>query len=192
MYIVGGVRRGIIVLLLVAGVIAGLVAYALLRGTWIMVAPQAGRYSLHLSWGRLAYASGLVAAVTGGEPSVREVRVAIQEGSGTLTLTGIPAGYICSPTCGSGSCSITGVDTIPLAGDTTVEQLVPLLLNLSALALRLDKPLTARLMPIPGKKAGDETDFDFPFFANSKVRNLDSAELKSPFDQNEVLQIQKR
>lgn len=31
-------------------------------------------------------------------------------GSGTLTLTGIPAGYICSPTCGSGSCSITGVD----------------------------------------------------------------------------------
>jgi len=82
MYIVGGVRRGIIVLLLVAGVIAGLVAYALLRGTWITVAPQAGRYNLHLSWGRLAFASGLVAAWTGGVPSVREVRVTIQEGSG--------------------------------------------------------------------------------------------------------------
>jgi len=31
-------------------------------------------------------------------------------GSGTLTLTGIPAGYICSPGCGNGSCSETGVD----------------------------------------------------------------------------------
>ena len=76
-------RRGIIVLLAVAAVMAGLVAYALLRGTWIAVAPQAGRYSLHLSWGRLVFASGLVAAWTGGVPSVREVRVTIQEGSGT-------------------------------------------------------------------------------------------------------------
>ena len=123
---------------------------------------------------------------------MREVRVTIQEGSGTMTLAGIPAGYICSPTCGLGSCSISGVDTIPLAGDTTAEQLVPLLLDLSALALRFDKPLTARLMPIPGKKAGDETDFDFPFFANSKVMNLDSAGLHPPFNQNEVLQIKRR
>lgn len=61
-YIVGWVRRGIIVILAVAVVITGLVAYALLRGTWITVAPQAGRYSLRLSWGRLAYASGLVAS----------------------------------------------------------------------------------------------------------------------------------
>lgn len=81
MYIVGGVRRGIIVLLAVAVVMAGLVTYALLRGTWITVAPQAGRYSLHLSWGRLAYASGLVAAITGGRRG-GEVRVSIQEGSG--------------------------------------------------------------------------------------------------------------
>ncbi len=82
MYIVGEVRRGIIVLLLVAGVITGLVAYALLRGTWIAVAPQAGRYSLHLGWGRMAFASGLVAAVSGGRRG-GEVRVSLQEGSGT-------------------------------------------------------------------------------------------------------------
>lgn len=102
---------------------------------------------------------------------------------GTLT---IKDALLYSAVCG------TGLDTIPLAGDTTAEQLVPLLLDLSALALRLDKPLTARLMPIPGKKAGDETNFDFPFFANSKVMALDSTELNSPFDQKEVLQIQKR
>jgi uncharacterized protein len=81
---------------------------------------------------------------------------------------------------------------VPLPGDTTAEQLVPLLLDLSALALRLDKPLTARLMPIPGKKAGDETNFDFPFFAQSKIMSLDSEKLLSPFDTKEVLQIHKR
>ena len=33
-----------------------------------------------------------------------------------------------------------------------------LLLDVAALALRLNKPLTARLMPIPGKKAGRNTN----------------------------------
>jgi uncharacterized protein (UPF0210 family) len=60
------------------------------------------------------------------------------------------------------------------------------------LALRLDKPLTARLMPIPGKKAGDETNFDFAFFAQSRIMKLDSEKLNSPFDTKEVLQIRKR
>jgi uncharacterized protein (UPF0210 family) len=86
----------------------------------------------------------------------------------------------------------TGLDTVPLPGDTTADQLVPLLLDLSALALRLDKPLTARLMPVPGKKAGDETNFDFAFFAQSRIMKLDSEKLNPPFNKNEVLQIKKR
>ena len=117
------------------------------------------------------------------QPVLEDSVLANRAAEGTLT---IKDALLYSAVCG------TGLDTIPLAGDTTAEQLVPLLLDLSALALRLDKPLTARLMPIPGKKAGDETNFDFPFFANSKVMALDSAELKSPFDQREVLQIQER
>lgn len=72
----------------------------------------------------------------------------------------------------------TGLDTIPLPGDTSAEQMTPLLLDLAALALRLDKPLTARLMPIPGKQAGEATGFDFPFFANSRILALDSQPLK--------------
>jgi uncharacterized protein (UPF0210 family) len=75
----------------------------------------------------------------------------------------------------------TGLDTIPLPGDTTAETMVPLLLDLSALALRLNKPLTARLMPIPGKKAGDPTDFNFDYFANSKVMTLERQSLGSSF-----------
>jgi len=67
-----------------------------------------------------------------------------------------------------------------------------LLLDLCALALRLDKPLTARLMPIPGKKAGDATNFDFAFFAPSKVMVLDSEKLTSAFSGNESFQLSSR
>jgi uncharacterized protein (UPF0210 family) len=117
------------------------------------------------------------------QPVLEDSVLARRAAEGTLT---IKDALLYSAVCG------TGLDTIPLPGDTTSEQLVPLLLDLSALALRLDKPLTARLMPIPGKKAGDETNFDFAFFAQSKVMALDSEALNSPFNQKEVLQLRKR
>jgi uncharacterized protein (UPF0210 family) len=79
-----------------------------------------------------------------------------------------------------------------LPGQTTAEQLVPLLLDICALALRLDKPLTARLMPIPGKKAGDATSFDFGFFANSKVMALDSEKLTNSLSGTETFQLSSR
>lgn len=68
-------------------------------------------------------------------------------------------------------CSVcgTGLDTIPLPGDTSPSALAALLVDVAALALRLNKPLTARLMPLPGKQAGDEAKFDFPYFAPSRV-----------------------
>ncbi|MGZ6316973.1 MAG: DUF711 family protein, partial [Anaerolineales bacterium] len=86
----------------------------------------------------------------------------------------------------------TGLDTVPLPGDTSTEQIFPLLLDLCALALRLDKPLTARLMPIPGRRAGDPTTFDFGFFANSKVMALQSEPLSAPLSLPQVLQLRKR
>ena len=71
----------------------------------------------------------------------------------------------------------TGLDTVPLAGSVTKDQLYAVLLDLAVLAQRLDKPLTARLMPIPGKEAGDQTEFDFEFFANSKIMQIDAEPL---------------
>lgn len=117
------------------------------------------------------------------QPILEDSVLARRAAEGTLT---IKDALLYSAVCG------TGLDTVPLPGDTTAEQLIPLLLDLSALALRLDKPLTARLMPIPGKKAGDETNFDFPFFAQSRIMGLDSAALNSLFDSNEVLQLKRR
>ncbi|MFH2103448.1 MAG: DUF711 family protein [Chloroflexota bacterium] len=86
----------------------------------------------------------------------------------------------------------TGLDTIPLPGDLTPDEIAPLLLDLAALALRLDKPLTARLMPIPGKQAGDPTDFDFAFFANSKVMSLDRGALALPLGGGETIHLSPR
>ncbi len=71
----------------------------------------------------------------------------------------------------------TGLDVVPLPGDTTAEQIYPLLLDLGALALRLNKPLTARLMPIPGKKAGESTAFNFEYFANASILPLSAEPL---------------
>jgi len=116
-------------------------------------------------------------------PVLEDSILAKRAAEGTMT---IKDALLYSAVCG------TGLDTVPLPGDTTAEQLVPLLLDLSAMALRLDKPLTARLMPIPGKSAGDETNFDFAFFAQSKVMALESEKLNSPFDTKEVLQLKKR
>jgi uncharacterized protein (UPF0210 family) len=86
----------------------------------------------------------------------------------------------------------TGLDTIPLPGDTTAGQIAPVLLDLAALALRLDKPLTARLMPVPGKAAGEETAFNFEYFANSKVLRLESAPLEGLFDSGHSMDISPR
>ncbi len=62
-----------------------------------------------------------------------------------------------------------GPDTVPLPGDVTAEGLAALLWDVAALAVRLGKPLAARLMPIPGARAGDPLEFDFPYFAPARV-----------------------
>ncbi len=82
-----------------------------------------------------------------------------------------------------------GLDTIPLPGNVELEALTGLLLDLGALALRHAKPLTARLMPIPRKKAGDEIHFDFPYFADSRVMELPSQSLGSLLGSAGILDI---
>ena len=63
-----------------------------------------------------------------------------------------------------------GLDTVPLPGDVSNEQLERIILDMAALAIRLDKPLTARLFPVPGKAAGEPAVWpDFPFFARGSV-----------------------
>lgn len=93
-------------------------------------------------------------------PVLEDVVLARRASEGCLTVMDL---LMYSAVCG------TGLDTIPLPGDTTVDQLAAILVDVACLAQRLDKPLTARLMPVPGKKAGEMTGFDFSFFANGRV-----------------------
>jgi uncharacterized protein (UPF0210 family) len=101
-------------------------------------------------------------------PVLEDASLARRAAEGILSVKDL---LLFSAVCG------TGLDTIPLPGDTQAEALAAILLDLAALAQRLDKPLTARLMPIPGKSAGDPTQFDFPYFANSRVMAIQSAPL---------------
>jgi len=66
----------------------------------------------------------------------------------------------------------TGLDTIPLPGEISAGQLAGILLDVASLATVLDKPLTARLLPIPGKKAGELTEFDFAYFSNARILDV--------------------
>lgn len=68
----------------------------------------------------------------------------------------------------------TGLDTIPLAGDTSPERIAALLLDVASLAFRLRKPLSARLFLVPGASAGDLTSFASPYLTNTRVLDLGS------------------
>ncbi|MGH2508696.1 MAG: DUF711 family protein [Ktedonobacteraceae bacterium] len=64
----------------------------------------------------------------------------------------------------------TGLDTIPLPGDTAETEIAQLLLDVATLAWRLQKPLSARLFPVPGKRAGESTTFTSPYLTNTLLR----------------------
>ena len=68
----------------------------------------------------------------------------------------------------------TGLDAIPLPGDVSQEQLERIIGDVASLAFKWHKPLTARLIPAPGKKAGDRTNFDFGVakFPNTTLKPL--------------------
>jgi uncharacterized protein (UPF0210 family) len=66
----------------------------------------------------------------------------------------------------------TGLDTIPLPGNVTLDQMNRIFSDVASLAVKWNKPLSARLQPIPGKKPGDRTEFDDPFLFNTTIHPL--------------------
>jgi len=63
----------------------------------------------------------------------------------------------------------TGLDVIPLPGDISVEKLKQILLDVASISLKLDKPLSARLIPIKGKKAGEEAVLESRFLVPTRI-----------------------
>ena len=96
-------------------------------------------------------------------PILEDYGLAMRNIDGSFNITDL---LLYSSVCG------TGLDTIPLPGDTSEEKLYALLLDIASISIKLDKPLSARLMPVPNKKAGEMTDYKFEYFANTKIMNI--------------------
>ncbi len=97
-------------------------------------------------------------------PVCEDVGLAQRANEQTYNLTNL---LLYSAVCGC------GLDTVPLPGDITIEQLEAILIDLAALAIKLNKPLSARLFPMPGKKAGEMTAFNSPYLVDCRIFRVD-------------------
>ncbi len=66
----------------------------------------------------------------------------------------------------------TGLDTVPLPGDVSLDQMERIFADVASLAVKWNKPLSARLQPVPAKEVGDRTDFQDSHLFNTLVRPL--------------------
>jgi hypothetical protein len=69
----------------------------------------------------------------------------------------------------SSVCS-TGLDAVPLPGDTSLHEIESIISDMASLAVKWHKPLSARLLPVAGKKSGDMTEFGSPYLQNIHIR----------------------
>jgi uncharacterized protein len=97
-------------------------------------------------------------------PILEDTRLAERWSEGRLSIDALLS-Y--SAVCG------TGLDTVPLPGDTSAEQLSLIIGDMASLAVKWHKPLSARLMPITGKGWGETTDFNDPFLVNATLQPFD-------------------
>lgn len=68
----------------------------------------------------------------------------------------------------SAVCGI-GLDTVPIPGDTSINKISALMRDTGTYAYRLNKPLTVRLFPYPGLKAGEKTAYESDDLCNCKI-----------------------
>jgi uncharacterized protein len=96
-------------------------------------------------------------------PVMEDKRLAERWAEGTFNTDDLLA-Y--SAVCG------TGLDTVPYPGDISIEQMTRIFGDVASLAWKWKKPLSARLQPVAGGKAGDETQFSSRFLFNTKLHAL--------------------
>jgi uncharacterized protein (UPF0210 family) len=63
----------------------------------------------------------------------------------------------------------TGLDVVPIPGDTTVDTLTNIILDVAAQSMKLKKPLSVRLYLAPGTKPGDAMHVNDPLLTDSVV-----------------------
>ena len=98
--------------------------------------------------------------------------LAVTEDSGLAQASKIPSFDLRALLTYSSVCGI-GLDTVPIPGDTPAHKIHALMRDTAAMAFRLNKPLTVRLFPVPGLKAGDITAFESEDLCNCAVLAVD-------------------
>jgi uncharacterized protein len=68
----------------------------------------------------------------------------------------------------------TGLDTIPLPGNTNEETLARIIGDVASLSVKWNKPLSARLLPVAGKQAGERTEFTDPSLINGVIQAVNT------------------
>ncbi len=96
-------------------------------------------------------------------------------------MYGIDSLLLYSTVCGA------GLDTVPIPGDVSVDELAGILLDVATVAITLNKPLSARLMPVPDLSADQLTAFDFEYFANARVLPVKSSGISQLLRQNQFI-----
>ena len=96
-------------------------------------------------------------------PVLEDLRLTQRAAEERFTLNDL---LLYSAVCG------TGLDVVPIPGDVAPEKLAAIVGDVAALAHRLQKPLAARLLPIPGKVAGEIVRFDNPYLADATVLDV--------------------
>jgi uncharacterized protein (UPF0210 family) len=66
----------------------------------------------------------------------------------------------------------TGLDTIPLPGDVSLNQMERIFSDVASLATKWNKPLGARLLPVQNKNPGDQTKFQDSRLFNTTIHPL--------------------
>jgi hypothetical protein len=116
-------------------------------------------------------------------PVLEDSTLAARSETGIFTIKDL---LMYSAVCG------TGLDTVPLPGNISAEKIEALLMDIAALSLRLNKPLTARLMPVPGMESGQKTEFDFAFFQNGGVMDFPGDQIRGLMKKSRWIEINKR
>jgi uncharacterized protein (UPF0210 family) len=94
-------------------------------------------------------------------PVLEDPRLAERWNAGLLSLDALMS-Y--SAVCG------TGLDTIPVPGNTSEDTLARIIGDVASLSVKWDKPLSARLLPVANKHAGEQTEFTDPFLINGVIQ----------------------
>lgn len=69
-----------------------------------------------------------------------------------------------------------GVDTVPICGSTTEDEITRLLLDVVGIAERWNKSLSCRIFPVPGSIVGDMTSFNSPYMVNTRILSLSNTD----------------